>query len=133
MVVGPEITPLIWERWNGDAGDVAMNSFNHYALGAITAFLYRRVGGIAPAVPSFAEVTVRPLMDKRLGDGNLRHDTVRGRIETVWGVGADGSGWFALTLPAGVQANVQIPGAPARQVGPGRHRFASSSGEVAAG
>ena len=24
----------IWERWNGDTGDVAMNSFNHYAFGA---------------------------------------------------------------------------------------------------
>lgn len=29
----------IWERWNGDTGDVAMNSFNHYAPGAITGFL----------------------------------------------------------------------------------------------
>ena len=33
----------IWERWNGDTGDVAMNSFNHYALGAVAGFLFRRV------------------------------------------------------------------------------------------
>ncbi|MGC2030799.1 MAG: hypothetical protein WA642_12320 [Steroidobacteraceae bacterium] len=26
----------IWERWNGDVGDVSMNSFNHYALGAVS-------------------------------------------------------------------------------------------------
>ncbi|MBW8882801.1 MAG: family 78 glycoside hydrolase catalytic domain, partial [Asticcacaulis sp.] len=32
-----------WERWNGDAGDVSMNSFNHYALGAVIGFVYRRI------------------------------------------------------------------------------------------
>ena len=50
----------IWERWNGDTGDVAMNSFNHYALGAVAGFLFRRVAGIEPAAPGFREITVAP-------------------------------------------------------------------------
>ncbi len=113
----------IWERWNGDTGDLAMNSFNHYALGAITAFLYRRVAGVEAAAPGFAQLGVRPLMDPRLGAGRMSHDTVRGRIETAWGVDGDGCCWFELAVPPGLPASVQVPGAEAQQVGPGRHRF----------
>src|SRR3546814_5301942 len=45
----------VWERWNGDVGDVAMNSYNHYALGAVVGFFYRRLAGIAPAAPGGSE------------------------------------------------------------------------------
>ena len=41
----------IWERWDGQKPDgsfqdVGMNSFNHYAYGAIGEWLYSRVAGI---------------------------------------------------------------------------------------
>jgi alpha-L-rhamnosidase len=113
----------IWERWNGDTGDVAMNSFNHYALGAITAFLYRRVAGIAAATPGFARVDVRPLLDPRLGSGRMAHDTVHGRIESAWAWDAANAWWYELTLPAGVHARVQLPGQSPREVESGSHRF----------
>ena len=51
----------IWERWNGDTGDLSMNSFNHYAFGAIVGFFYRRLAGIAPAAPGFRAIAARPL------------------------------------------------------------------------
>jgi alpha-L-rhamnosidase len=35
-----------WERWNGDTGDPAMNSYNHYAFGSVMAWVYRRAAGI---------------------------------------------------------------------------------------
>ena len=35
-----------WERWNGDTGDPAMNSYNHYAFGSVMAWVFRRVAGI---------------------------------------------------------------------------------------
>ena len=117
----------IWERWNGDTGDLAMNSFNHYALGAITAFLYRRVAGLAAAAPGFAALRVRPLMDPRLGSGRMGHDTVQGRIETAWGWTSDTEGWFELLSPPGVQAHLQLPGSAERVLGPGRHRLPVSS------
>jgi alpha-L-rhamnosidase len=60
----------IWERWNGDTGDLAMNSFNHYALGAVTGFLYRRVAGIAGAAPGFERIVCRPLMDLKAAAGS---------------------------------------------------------------
>lgn len=53
----------IWERWNGDTGDVAMNFFHHYALAAVRGFLSRRVAGIA--------FSLRPAPNgKHLRDGN---------------------------------------------------------------
>ncbi len=114
----------IWERWNGDTGDLTMNSFNHYALGAVTAFLYRRVAGVAAASPGFAQVDVRPLMDPRLGDGRMSHETVHGRVETAWSVDAKGGCCFELELPQGMEARVTLPGLHGCTVGPGRHRFA---------
>lgn len=113
----------IWERWNGDTGDVAMNSFNHYALGAITAFLYRRVAGIDRATPGFARLLCRPLMQACLGEGQAHHDTVRGRVSSAWGVGADGFCWFEISLPPGAEAEVQLPGQAPVTVTGGPHRF----------
>jgi alpha-L-rhamnosidase len=113
----------IWERWNGDTGDVAMNSFNHYALGAITQFLYRRVAGIDTVGPGFQHLRVRPLLDARLGDGQAHYDGVHGRISTAWGHRPDGQRWFTLTVPAGGRACVALPGRLPADVGAGIHRF----------
>jgi len=113
----------IWERWNGDTGDVAMNSYNHYALGAVTGFLYRRVAGIAAGSPGFGHLMCRPLMDARLQGGSAHHDTAQGRVETRWGVAEDGRCWFELTLPPGLRATVLVPGQAAVQKIEGTHRF----------
>ncbi|MDT7837929.1 alpha-L-rhamnosidase [Aquabacterium sp. OR-4] len=113
----------IWERWNGDTGDLAMNSFNHYALGAITGFLYRRVAGLASAAPGFESLLCRPLADARLGEGSARIDTVHGPVGSRWGVGAAGAPWFQLTLPEGMPATVLWQGQAVMLHRPGLHRF----------
>ena len=114
----------IWERWNGDTGDVAMNSYNHYALGAITGFLYRRVAGLASAEPGFKAVRCRPLLDARLGAGRATQATAHGLIASSWGVDEQGLPWFGIALPDGVAGTVELPGqAPTRIFG-GVHRFA---------
>uniref|UniRef100_UPI00097BAF8C alpha-L-rhamnosidase n=1 Tax=Pelomonas sp. KK5 TaxID=1855730 RepID=UPI00097BAF8C len=118
----------IWERWNGDTGDVAMNSYNHYALGAVTGFLYRRIAGFQAIDPGFRTLLCRPLMDVRLGAGTAHLDTVQGRIESRWGVGPAGQPWFELDLPAGVTASVTCPGRQPVTVASGRHHFGSEAG-----
>ena len=57
-----------WERWNGDSGDPAMNSFNHYAFGSVMAWVYRSVAGIdtAPDGAGFQHVVIAPA----IGCGN---------------------------------------------------------------
>ncbi|WP_132910522.1 alpha-L-rhamnosidase [Sphingomonas sp. BK235] len=97
-----------WERWNGDAGDRSMNSFNHYALGAVVGFLFRRIAGIAPTAPGFARFDVRPLCDPRMPSAGATYDARIGRISTRW---QQERGRFTLDLavPVGSIARVFLP------------------------
>lgn len=111
----------IWERWNGDTGDVAMNSFNHYALGAVCGFLYRRVAGIDPIEPGFAKFRVAPILDPRITQFGGKVESVRGRIETLWTFN-DGQVSLDLVVPKSASAEVIVQGVR-RVVGGGRHQF----------
>ena len=62
----------IWERWNSYTkatgfGDVSMNSFNHYAYGAIQEWMYRHMAGIETTedAPGFAHPILQPKPDTR--------------------------------------------------------------------
>src|SRR5690606_7628113 len=72
----------VWERWNSDVGDVSMNSYNHYALGAVVGFFYRRLAGIAPAAPGFRRVAVRPIWLQEVGWVAARYHSCVGLIAT---------------------------------------------------
>lgn len=111
----------IWERWNGDTGDVAMNSFNHYALGAVCGFLYRRVAGIDPIEPGFAKFRVSPVLDPRISQSGGRIDSVRGRIETLWSYKDDRAS-LNLVVPSNTTAQIVVDGNQI-EVNGGRHQF----------
>lgn len=102
----------MWERWNGDVGDVAMNSYNHYAFGAVVGFMYRRLAGIAAAAPGFRRITVAPLFDRRIGHVRARYDSCLGPIATDIRGDRHGLSQLALELPANSVAEVHLPGRP---------------------
>jgi alpha-L-rhamnosidase len=106
----------IWERWNGDTGDIAMNSFNHYALGAVAGFLYRRIAGIDAAAPGFREVRVAPVLDPkgRVRRAGADYDSVLGSISSDWTWRADGDFELALSLPPNATARIELPAALGR-------------------
>ena len=63
----------MWERWNSYTkekgfGDVGMNSFNHYAYGAIGEWMYGYMAGIQPGEPGFKKVVLTPRFDLRTPD-----------------------------------------------------------------
>lgn len=143
-MVGKGATTM-WERWNSDAGDRTMNSFNHYAFGAITDFLFRRIAGIAPLEPGFRRVRIAPIFDRRLGYGGADYVSVAGLIKTDWRYEGDLL-MLSVALPPNVEGEVLLPGArrqirmnrgsvpPSRRVmeengvtrivvGPGQHQF----------
>ncbi len=99
----------IWERWNGDVGDVAMNSFNHYALGAVAGFLFRRIAGIDAAAPGFTRIDIRPVLDRRLRRAGADYDCVLGRISTDWEWDLGGRFRLATTIPPNATARVRLP------------------------
>ena len=106
----------IWERWNGDTGDVAMNSFNHYALGGVAGFLFRRIAGIAPAAPGFKEIAIRPVLDPRVRRGGGAFRSVLGTISTDWIQHDDGGVRLAALIPPNARARVHLPARPDQSV-----------------
>lgn len=108
----------IWERWNGDVGDIAMNSYSHYALGAVVGFIYRRLAGIAPAAPGFRRIMINPLFDPRIGTVEAEYHSVLGRIASRISGDAAGLSQLSLSIPPNSTAEVHLP----------RHRFWRESG-----
>ncbi len=100
----------VWERWNGDTGDLSMNSYNHYAFGAVVGFFYRRLGGIAPAAPGFRRIAVRPLWLPQIGRVETRYDSVVGTIATGTDGDTGGLTRLDLTVPPNAIADVELPG-----------------------
>ena len=106
----------IWERWNSYTkkdgfGPVGMNSFNHYAYGAVLAWIYRRAAGIAadPANPGYRNIIMAPVPDKRLGFVKAEYKSRAGLVKSAWRY--DGDKWiWDFTVPDGATAIVTLPG-----------------------
>ncbi|HVT92770.1 MAG TPA: family 78 glycoside hydrolase catalytic domain [Bryobacteraceae bacterium] len=107
-----------WERWNGDTGDPAMNSYNHYAFGSVVAWVYRVVAGIdtSAAAPGFREITIRPLLDSRITHARGEYDSVRGKIISDWKGTASGPFSINVTIPPNTTARVFLPAIANAQV-----------------
>jgi alpha-L-rhamnosidase len=99
----------MWERWNGDVGDLSMNSYNHYAFGAVVGFFYRRLAGIAPAAPGFRRIAVRPVWLPEVGRVEARYQSCLGTIATATNGDSEGLTSLRLTLPANSVAEVELP------------------------
>lgn len=103
----------MWERWNGWTPEKGfetpgMNSFNHYAFGAVGEWLYSRVAGIRPESPGFARMRIAPLPGGGLTEARLDYRSIRGLIHAGWEV-KDGILSLDVTVPANAEALVCIP------------------------
>ena len=106
----------IWERWNSytienGMGPSGMNSFNHYAYGAVCAWIWKTCAGIAadPAVPGFKHIIMSPVPDKRLGSLDAEYNSAAGLIKSSWKYEGDTWVWN-FTVPEGATATVTLPG-----------------------
>jgi alpha-L-rhamnosidase len=92
----------MWERWNGDQmmADPGMNSFNHYAYGAVADWIYRYAAGIdaTPLDAGFHTIILHPVFDRRLGSLDLRYQSPYGEIHSSWNVDGDKAHW-TVTIP----------------------------------
>jgi alpha-L-rhamnosidase len=100
-----------WERWNGDTGDPAMNSYNHYAFGSVIAWVYRYAAGIdtTTAAPGFKEIVVHPHLDPRMTSARAEYDSVYGKIISDWKGTSAGPFILKVTIPANTSAEVFLP------------------------
>jgi alpha-L-rhamnosidase len=140
----------IWERWDGwteakGFQDASMNSFNHYAYGAVGEWLYGTLAGLeldpdlSSARNAYREARIhpRPPIGEAFADGApIRFaaaslDTVHGRYETSWEIAA-GRFTLRVRVPPNCRARVTLPNAEAREVPAGRHEFALVLDDLAA-
>src|SRR5205807_1814173 len=100
-----------WERWNGDTGDPAMNSYNHYAFGSVVAWVYRSVAGIDTDIdgPGYQEIIIHPRPDSRMTHAHGEYDSVYGRIVSDWQGTPTGPFSLEVTIPANTHAKVFLP------------------------
>ncbi|WP_186755306.1 alpha-L-rhamnosidase [Echinicola salinicaeni] len=120
----------IWERWDGQKPDGSfqtpgMNSFNHYAYGAIGDWMYRTLAGInsseKPGETGYKTIIIKPHWDNNILSEKVRDkvqqpvDEVKAELETYYGT--IGSNWkkegkqisVDLNIPANTTAKVYFP------------------------
>ena len=122
----------IWERWDGldenglcpigDDGTGGMISYNHYASGAVGDFLYRRVAGIEATEAGCRSFRVAPVPGTELTWAKAEVESPFGRIASEWHI-ENGTFTLEVTVPAGTECTVVLPGGSQRQVTQGRHCF----------
>jgi alpha-L-rhamnosidase len=125
----------IWERWDGYVKgrgfqDKGMNSFNHYAIGAVGEWLYRVVLGINgdPARPGFAHVIVQPRPGGGLTWARGSYRSIRGPIAVAWEQQNGGALSIDVTIPPNVTATIYVPAAAEDRVTEGGARAAKAAG-----
>jgi alpha-L-rhamnosidase len=106
----------IWENWSGELQDAGRISRNHFALGAVSGFLFRRVAGIDAALPGFAAIAIRPVLDHRIKRVGAQYDSVMGRISTDWMIHSDGTFQLDVVVPANTTACVYLPAPPGGRI-----------------
>ena len=107
----------IWERWDGIKPDGSfqnpgMNSFNHYAYGAIGEWLYRYVAGVEidESTPGYKHIIIQPHTDKSLDYADAYINSMYGKIESGWKLD-NGVMNVNITVPANTTATVNLQNA----------------------
>lgn len=118
----------VWEHWDGIKPDgtmwsTDMNSFNHYAYGAVADWMYGSAAGINsdPDRPGFEHIIFRPVTDRRLDFVKASIDTRRGTVASEWRR-ENGRIKYIFTVPEGCCASAVI-GGEKHEVGAGTHEF----------
>jgi alpha-L-rhamnosidase len=122
----------IWERWDGIRPDGSfqtpgMNSFNHYAYGAIGDWMYRVVTGIDTKAdaPGYKQITIKPTIDPRLTSASSEYQTYYGKVKSSWKI-ENGKVQLDVEIPANTKATVTVPGGQTVEVGSGVYSFTGS-------
>lgn len=103
----------MWERWNSYTladgfNPDGMNSFNHYAYGAIGQWMYERIAGIAPRAAGYREIEFAPVIHSPLTYAAATHESPYGHISSSWKVAGEQLNWD-ITIPPNTTGYVQLP------------------------
>ncbi|WP_158827511.1 alpha-L-rhamnosidase [Mucilaginibacter lacusdianchii] len=119
----------IWELWNGDTANPAMNSGNHVMLlGDLIVWYYQNLAGIKVGVdnPGFKRVLMKPILPEGLTFVKASYQTPYGEVKSEWHNEKDFT--WKITIPANCTAQVSIPATSANLVNESGHKAAEAKG-----
>ncbi len=125
----------IWERWDsytiergfGGAQNTGMNSFSHYAFGAVAEWMFRYQAGIDMLAPGYRKIKICPSPNLELGPVRASYHSICGEIISGWEVkGADLT--MDVTIPANTTAEIWIPATAIADVTEGAQALAAAQG-----
>ncbi|MBI1224054.1 MAG: Bacterial alpha-L-rhamnosidase [Bacteroidetes bacterium] len=105
----------IWERWDGIRPDstfeeASMNSFNHYAYGAIGDWMYRSVAGLntEEQAPGYKQILIKPHIGASMTEASADLMTPYGRLASGWKT-EPGFSYLHVEIPANTTATIYVP------------------------
>lgn len=122
----------MWERWNSwtaesGFGPVGMNSFNHYAYGAIGRWMYDAIAGIAidPTKPGYEHILLNPMPGGGLTRARGELKTIRGVVSAQWSI-TDQQFNYHARIPANSKATLTLPNGTTHILDAGEHALSCS-------
>ncbi|MFK7806830.1 MAG: alpha-L-rhamnosidase C-terminal domain-containing protein, partial [Saprospiraceae bacterium] len=102
----------IWERWDGikpdgSFQDVKMNSFNHYAYGAIGDWMYRVLAGIEAGEPGYKHIVIQPHPTAELSFAKASYQSLYGQIKSSWKLEKEQL-QLAVTIPPNTRSTIVL-------------------------
>ncbi len=104
----------MWERWNSYTrkdgfNKGGMNSFNHYAYGAIGRWMYERIAGIKPVKEGYKEIEIAPIPGGPLTSAAATYNSPYGKVSSSWKL-VDKEFNLDIIVPPNTTAQVLVPG-----------------------
>ena len=114
----------IWELWNGDKADPAMNSGNHVMLlGDLLTWCYEYLAGIRPEDTAFRHIFLKPEFTiQDCFNVDATYQTPYGLIASKWKKTLQKLHW-EVTIPCNTSATVCLPSGEQREIGSGSYTF----------
>lgn len=122
----------VWERWdsytkefgfNGASGNqnASMNSFSHYAFGAVMEWAFQDLAGLAPLSPGFRTIRIRPgpptpgsnPENSPISWARAEYKSYAGPIAVAWSIPSEGAFEAEVVIPANTTARIDLPSAAA--------------------
>jgi alpha-L-rhamnosidase len=103
----------MWERWNSYTlkdgfHPGGMNSFNHYAYGAIGQWMYERIAGIKPTMAGYKEILIAPIQGGPLTSAEASYNSPYGKVSSAWKM-ENGTFELIATVPPNTSAKIVVP------------------------
>lgn len=99
-----------------------MISYNHYASGAVGAFLYQRIAGIEATKPGYKEFQIKPLVGGGLASARGSVITPYGEIISDWKVGGE-TFTIGVQVPVGSTCTLTLPDGETKTCDSGHYQF----------